>query len=1348
MASPITPGSGRALSIMPGSRVVKSPLSDETIWKRLKEAGFDEESVKKRDKATLIAYIAKLEAELFEHQHHMGLLILERKELASKYEQIKASAEASEIMQKRDQAAHASALAEAKKREDGLKKSLGVEKECIASIEKALHEMHAESAETKVAAESRLAEARIMIEDAQKKFAEAEVKFHAAKSLQTEASLFQRTAERKLQEVEAREEDLSRRTILFKNDCDTKEKEITLERQSLRERQKIIQQEHERLLDGQASLNQRQEYIFSRSQELNQLEKGLEASRVDIERERKALKDEKSKLELTLASLSKREEAITDREVLLSKKEQQLLVSQEKLANKESDEIRKAIASHETVLRTKKSEFEAELEIKRKMAADEIEMKRRAWELKEMDINQREDLIREREHDFDVRSRILAEKEKDVTEKSNLIEQREKSATDKRNQVDCAKEKLLAMRSETHELSNLESKLKEELDLVRAQKLELMANADRLQVEKAKFETEWELIDEKREELKKEAMRVHEEREAFLKFLKDERDSLRRERDVMRERHNKDVESLNREREDFMNKMVSEHSDWFNRIQQERAELLLGIETQKRELENFVEKRREELESSLKEREEAFEREKRNQFQHINALKERAEKELEQATLEMKRLDAERKEIKLDRERREREWAELNKSIEELKVQRHKLKQQRELLHADRKEIHAEIEELKKLGDLKAAVDNMMVAQMQCSIVELSRQKAYERKTLKEQTGRHELSNLESKLKEELDLVRAQKLELMANADRLQVEKAKFETEWELIDEKREELKKEAMRVHEEREAFLKFLKDERDSLRRERDVMRERHNKDVESLNREREDFMNKMVSEHSDWFNRIQQERAELLLGIETQKRELENFVEKRREELESSLKEREEAFEREKRNQFQHINALKERAEKELEQATLEMKRLDAERKEIKLDRERREREWAELNKSIEELKVQRHKLKQQRELLHADRKEIHAEIEELKKLGDLKAAVDNMMVAQMQCSIVELSRQKAYERKTLKEQTVMQNSGSCSVKNRVVADNGNGFNSPMSKPDSASPSSARFSWIKRCRELIFKNASDMAQMKPEERSLISDREDVCLTSAGKLVLSHECDGQKYKQYGRKPLGFDGEPKVTVEVPSEDEVIKGIHHLESGLEKSNAEKSLVSEEGIQAGRKRRVDSSPSHGTKKRRQTKDASVIEEEDRAHSVNSTEPNSLPDQPVSLSYDQSQGGADNALVVDKITEILEETFEKKVVVDSSNLGNTDHLQDIVAESMQGIPQSGGMCSLASASGENGGSGDPVIVQEAHLGKVSQVTKPYRPMKDVSEGGTKLEDNVVPKLDENEKIGMRTRSKQKL
>ena len=81
MTSPITPsnGSGRALSLTSSARVLKTPLTDEKIWKRLKEAGFDEESVKRRDKAALIAYIANLEAEvcfLLVHRFFFNLLLL------------------------------------------------------------------------------------------------------------------------------------------------------------------------------------------------------------------------------------------------------------------------------------------------------------------------------------------------------------------------------------------------------------------------------------------------------------------------------------------------------------------------------------------------------------------------------------------------------------------------------------------------------------------------------------------------------------------------------------------------------------------------------------------------------------------------------------------------------------------------------------------------------------------------------------------------------------------------------------------------------------------------------------------------------------------------------------------------------------------------------------------------------------------------------------------------------------------------------------------------------------------------------------------------------------------------
>lgn len=83
MASPqseragVTFSSGKGLSLTPGSRVLQTPLADDAIWKRLKEAGFDEESIKRRDKAALIAYIAKLEAEVCLISYITALSVLE-----------------------------------------------------------------------------------------------------------------------------------------------------------------------------------------------------------------------------------------------------------------------------------------------------------------------------------------------------------------------------------------------------------------------------------------------------------------------------------------------------------------------------------------------------------------------------------------------------------------------------------------------------------------------------------------------------------------------------------------------------------------------------------------------------------------------------------------------------------------------------------------------------------------------------------------------------------------------------------------------------------------------------------------------------------------------------------------------------------------------------------------------------------------------------------------------------------------------------------------------------------------------------------------------------------------------
>ncbi|KAL9245972.1 hypothetical protein vseg_019562 [Gypsophila vaccaria] len=764
-----TPGTARRISITPGSRILdvsstpstngngngngNGRFEDTSIWKRIRDAGFDDDSVRRRDKAALISYIAKLEAEMYELQHNMGLLILEKKDSASKYDEAVLSAEKAEVRHMREQAALLSAIAEARKREDSLRKALGVEKECVANIEKALHELRAESAEVKVSAEMKMAEARRMVEDAQLKFAEAEVKLRTAESLQDEAKRSERAAARKLQEAEAREDDLRRRLSSFKSDCDAKEKELMLERQSLAERQRVLSESQNKLLDSQALLNQREADILSKSQALKKLERELDLKKENIADEMRALIDQKSDLELNALSLSEREKVLVETEVLLSKKEQELIVSQEVLANKEHRDIQNILAEQEIALQSTRDKFEAEILEKRKTVEEDIEKKRRAWELREFDLKQREELILEKEQDLEVQSRVITDKGKDLAEKMKNVQEREchlnKSETEieltksylqkekeefdkakidlqtslisleaEKMQITEEKKRLELMKSETSELFVLETKLKEEIDMIRAQKQQLDEEAEKLMTEKSKFETEWEIIDVKREELRREEERIAGEREQISKFLKDGRDSLNLEKEALRNQYKQDMESLAREREAFMSESQHERSDSFSKFQKERADFLLEIECRKRELEDCVNQRREDIESNLREKERIFEEEKKRDLQYIASLKEDLIKEQERVATALKKLEMEKLEIKLDREQRDKAWAELQNLIDELQMQRLKLKEQREMLHADRAEICTQANQLKDLEDVRIDTDATVVPHMQNTFIE------------------------------------------------------------------------------------------------------------------------------------------------------------------------------------------------------------------------------------------------------------------------------------------------------------------------------------------------------------------------------------------------------------------------------------------------------------------------------------------------------------------------------------------------------------------------------------------------------------------------------------------------------
>ncbi|MFS7953575.1 putative protein crowded nuclei [Helianthus anomalus] len=64
----------------------------------------------------------------------MGILIIEKKKWVANYEQMKSTAEMAELTLKVEQSIYTAALAEAKLREEKLKKSLGIEKEFVSNV--------------------------------------------------------------------------------------------------------------------------------------------------------------------------------------------------------------------------------------------------------------------------------------------------------------------------------------------------------------------------------------------------------------------------------------------------------------------------------------------------------------------------------------------------------------------------------------------------------------------------------------------------------------------------------------------------------------------------------------------------------------------------------------------------------------------------------------------------------------------------------------------------------------------------------------------------------------------------------------------------------------------------------------------------------------------------------------------------------------------------------------------------------------------------------------------------------------------------------------------------------------
>ncbi|MQL70782.1 hypothetical protein Taro_003145 [Colocasia esculenta] len=717
---------------------------DLEVWKRFQEAGLlDQASLEKKDREALVQRVAKLEAELYEYQYNMGLLLIEKKEWTSKYEELRQGlAETDEIL-KREQTAHVIALSEVQKREDNLKKALGVEKQCVSDLEKALSELRAEYAEIKFTSDQKLADAHALMASTEEKALEVEAKLRSADAKLAEASRKGSEIERKLLDVAARESIAQRELASLNAEKELIKDDLDRQREDLRTWERNLQESQERLVESQSLLNQREKRSNELDKSLKEREKELQTAREMIEKGTQSLKEKENDINARLTALVVSEKEINTKKENLEEKERVLIALEDQLSAREKVEMQKLLDEHNAVLEHKKTEFEVEMEKRRSSLDEELKGKLAAVEKKADEINRKEEKIVKREltlekkmeklkdeqKDLDVKSKALKKWEAAIKANEKDFEKRNKEFAEENQQLLISKDRLEAERAavdaekqrlatemenlriteaERAEYALLQSRLKEEIDECRLIKESLEKEREDLRKERESFEKEWDVLDEKRTHLMDDLKQFNDEKEKFEKWRHGEEERLNREQHATRDLIQKELDDLGLKKEHFERTMSQERSEVYEMLERERADAARALDLQKHELEISMQKKLEEMESQFHRKVAEFNEQREKELDHIKSLRESTVLEVQKMSLEQKRFEREKQEYADQRKKLEIDQLEIQNDIETLRTLSKNLKVQREDFIKEREQFLALVDQYKSCKNCGVAITELV----------------------------------------------------------------------------------------------------------------------------------------------------------------------------------------------------------------------------------------------------------------------------------------------------------------------------------------------------------------------------------------------------------------------------------------------------------------------------------------------------------------------------------------------------------------------------------------------------------------------------------------------------------------
>ncbi|KAK9088500.1 hypothetical protein Scep_027582 [Stephania cephalantha] len=692
---------------------------DAEVWRKFREAGLlDEATLEKKGREALLEKISTLTDELNGYQYHMGLLLIEKKEWTSKYEELQQSLTEMKEILKREQTAHLIAISEMNKREENLKKALGVEKQCVTDLEKALREIRSECAETKYSSDQKMAEAHALMASIEHKSLEVEAKLHAADAKIAEANRKNSEMERKLKELEARENSIRSERQSFMAERAMLETTLAKQREDLQDWERTLQEREDRLAEGRRILSQREEKANETDLFLKQKERDLEDAQKKIEMTNSTLKKKEVDINSRLTDLVGKEKASLCLEVAAMEKklliqETELIELEQKLNAREKEEIQKRLDEHNASLNLKMGEFEVEMEHKRKALDEELKSKVIALEDKETEINHKEEKLSKREQALEKRMEKSKEKEKDLELKWKAYKEKEKSIKAEEKKLEMEKKQILTDKDdmqtliaeqekkkaeieeekrllreerenlrvteeERNELLHLKSELKKERDSCKYQEELLMTLREELKQDRENFEREWEVLDEKKADNAKELKCVTEEKENFKKWRQSEEEKLKAMKTDTESYVQREMEDLRRQKESFEALMEHEQSAMAEKAKIEHENMIHDFEHKKRAFEVEMEHRQEEMKKQQEQRERAFEEQKERDLNNINYLREIAGREMEDMKVERQRIEKEKLKADANKEHLAKQEHDLKNDIDKLDQLVEKIKNQRE----------------------------------------------------------------------------------------------------------------------------------------------------------------------------------------------------------------------------------------------------------------------------------------------------------------------------------------------------------------------------------------------------------------------------------------------------------------------------------------------------------------------------------------------------------------------------------------------------------------------------------------------------------------------------------------------